>query len=172
MTEGMDLVIDADVMRSASEKEHPISSNSREVLEMIRNRGHRVVHSPKIFEEHRKHQSNFASKWRVSMIGRRQWCRCEVEEDSELRAGIREGHGEDEKREEAALKDAHLLEAAIRCDKRIISRDARALGLFRELCPTLGKYREILWADLTGMPTETLEWIGRDLPDEPEMRLC
>jgi len=64
----MDLVIDADVMRSASEKEHPISSNSREVLELVRDRGHRVVHSQRIFEEHKKHESRYSSTWRVSMI--------------------------------------------------------------------------------------------------------
>lgn len=168
----MDLVIDADVMRSASEKEHPISSNSREVLELVRDRGHRVVHSQRIFEEHKKHESRYSSTWRVSMIARRQWISCRDEEDKRLRECIRTGHGESESRVEAALKDAHLLEVAIVCDKRIISRDARALGLFRELCPTLGKYREVLWADLTGKADETREWIKCGLPEEAGMRLC
>jgi hypothetical protein len=107
------------------------------------------------------------------MVGRRQWCKCKDDpEDERLRTCISDRLGASEADEEAALKDAHLLEAAIVCDKRIISRDATARALFRRLCPDLGRYRDVFWADLTERTEESLAWIARDLPEEGAMRLC
>ena len=80
-----DIVIDADIMRSAGTSEHPHSSHARQILEAIRDGGHRMVQCAPLMAEHRKHQGRFASAWRTSMVSRKQWVQWHYQEDAVLR---------------------------------------------------------------------------------------
>ena len=169
-----DIVIDADIMRSAGTSDHPHSSNARMVLEAIRNHGHRMVQCAPIREEHTRHQSRFAYTWRAEMVSRRQWVHWQYMEDAELRKTLVAALPEtaSTNKELAVQKDAHLLEAAAATDKRIVSKDATARNLFRLACPNLGVHKSIQWGDLTGAPAKVIQWIEGGCSERNDFRLC
>ena len=168
-----DLVIDADIMRSAGESEHPHSSNSRRLLETIRDAGHRMVQCAPLTAEHKKHQSAFASTWRASMVSRKRWVQWVYQEDRKLREVLVAALPlAASAQRDAVLKDAHLLEAASATDGRILSKDAKARNLFQRACPTLGIHKTILWGDLTGSPEEVIAWVQTGCTSRYDFRLC
>jgi len=65
------LVVDACVVRSAGETEHPISSASRKCLQDILHICHRVAITTEIKMEWDRHMSRFSRKWRRSMAARK-----------------------------------------------------------------------------------------------------
>lgn len=112
------LVVDASVVRSAGETEHPMSSSCRNCLEAIRRICHRVAVTPAIREEWNKHMSRFSRKWRRSMAARRKPLQTVTSADIVLdSAGLCE---EDQK---VIEKDRCLLEAAFSADHVIVTRD-------------------------------------------------
>lgn len=112
------LVVDASVVRSAGESEHPVSSSCRNCLEAIRHICHRVAVTPPIQVEWNNHMSRFSRKWRRSMAARRKPLQpvtgVEIALDS---AGLCEGD------RQAIEKDRCLLEAAFAADHVIVTRD-------------------------------------------------
>ena len=128
-----DLVIDADIMRAAGVSEHPVSSNARLILESIKSAGHRMVHTPAIIKEHKRHQSRFARTWRASMFSRKLHAPKNASEDAELRKHLVHAQNVESPNDETAvLKDAHLLEAAAASDMRVLSKDTTAKRLFQK----------------------------------------
>lgn len=164
-----DLVIDADIMRSAGTSEHPHSRNSRELLKAVREGNHRMVQCAPLLAEHRKHQSGFSMTWRSSMISRKQWVHWDYREDADLRKALVEALPVDAQAKEIeVLKDAHLLEAAAATEQQIVSKDKTARDLFRLACPTLGSHRQILWEEMTLYADEAAirhlpTWFGKKL---------
>ena len=168
-----DVVIDADVMRSAGASDHPISSSSREALNAIRAGGHRMVSSGPIREEHKKHSGKFAKTWQASMYARRQVVAWTYVADQDLRNRLAQAFPpEATAQRDAALKDTHLLEAATASGQRIVSRDFRAKTLFQSVCHALRQHGCQLWADLTVSPDGAIEWLKAGLPGKEEFRLC
>jgi len=168
-----DLVIDADVMRSAGTTEHPISRQARAVLEAVRASGHRLVHTAALKTEHDKHQSRFARTWRNSMVSRRQWVRYEPPDDRRLRSHLVRAQNPDSRNDESEVyKDAHLLEAASAADLRLVSQDSTAKALVKKACPLPDPYGRIVWADVTRFPDETVRWIEAGCPDRVAWRIC
>lgn len=168
-----DIVIDADIMRSAGTSEHPHSSNARKILDAIRDAGHRMVQCAPLKAEHDRHQSRYSSLWRTSMVTRKQWIHWKYEEDTALRETLvaalpANAFGQ----ERAVLKDAHLLETAAATDNRIVSKDATARNFFRLACPNLGVHRSILWGDLTGASSTVIRWVEDRCPDRNDFKLC
>lgn len=168
-----DLVIDADIMRAAGVSEHPVSSNARLILESIKSAGHRMVHTPAIIKEHKKHQSRFAKTWRASMFSRKLHAPKNASEDAELRKHLVHAQNVESPNDETAvLKDAHLLEAAAASDMRVLSKDTTAKRLFQKGCPLPEPYGRIQWADVTLHPDQTLDWIAQGCPEIQDWRLC
>lgn len=169
-----DIVIDADIMRSAGTSEHPHSSNARRALEAIWNAGHRMVQCKPIKDEHDRHQGRYASLWRTRMVSRKRWIHWDYKEDVALRqtlvAALPESAGRGKER--AVRKDAHLLEAASATDKRIVSKDSTARKLFQHACPDLGMHRQILWGDLTSAAEAVIEWIAGGCHERDDFKLC
>jgi len=168
-----DIVIDADIMRSAGKTEHPHSSNARKVLEAIRDAGHRMVQCAPLKVEHDIHHSRYSSLWRTNMISRKQWIRWEYTQDAELRVTLIAALPEEATgQQKAVLKDAHLLEAAAATGKRIVSRDSTARNLFRCACPNLGHHRNIQWGDLTSVPANVIQWVKDGCVERDDFKLC
>jgi len=65
------IVVDASVARSAGETSHPDSVLCREFLLAILKICHRVVLTPEIEREWRRHASRFSLRWLASMRSRR-----------------------------------------------------------------------------------------------------
>lgn len=170
-----DIVIDADIMRSAGTSEHPQSSNARKVLDAIWDAGHRMVQCTPIKAEHDRHQGRYASIWRVRMISKKRWVHWDYVEDVELRNTLVAALPEtgSSAKEQAVRKDAHLLEAATATGKRIVSKDATAKDLFRLACPNLRlAYRDILWGDMTSVPRDVIQWVEAGCEERNDFKLC
>ncbi len=66
------LVIDASIARAAGDMSvDPKSRNCREFLLAVRDHGHRMATTEPIIAEWNRHQSNFARRWRTSMMARK-----------------------------------------------------------------------------------------------------
>ena len=113
------VVVDASVVRSAGESEHPVSAACRNCLLAIRDICHRVVLTAPIREEWKRHMSRFSRKWRRPMAARRKPAEdivpacVEIGTDSLTDAERR-----------VVEKDRPLLEAALAADGVIVSRDS------------------------------------------------
>jgi predicted nucleic acid-binding protein len=112
------LVVDASVVRSAGESEHPQSSACRRCLLAIRDICHRVAVTPDIREEWRRHMSRFSRTWRHSMAARRK----PLVHVAPAHVPIDMTTYSDAARA-AIKKDLCLLEAALAADRVIVTRD-------------------------------------------------
>ncbi len=141
------LVIDADVVQSAGETDHPVSSACRKFLEAVLDVGHHVVMTDAINKEWHSHISKYSRKWRRRMWGSRRVVRIDGERDDHLRKRIDKAVTQDKK--EIVVKDIHLIEAAIATDWLVTSQDERARGTFGNAADAVRELRQIVWVNPT-----------------------
>lgn len=139
----LSIVIDADIARSSGLSEHPISSGSRNLLDNVSTNGHKVVMCPLLMEEWRKHRSVYARTWLASMIAKRRVTF--VKEPDILAKSYLLEHIEDTSLREVALKDVHLVDAALKYDNLIASNDDRARNAFCGYSVNTGIWRNVAW---------------------------
>jgi predicted nucleic acid-binding protein len=164
------LVIDASIATAAGRTDHPVSKAYRDFLEGVRTICHRVVMTREISAEWNRHQSIFAASWRSSMFARRKVAQPEVGPNEMLRTSI-QNSGLTEKECAAALKDAHLVEAALESDFRVVSLDETARAVFRKAAPRVGPLRPVLWANPTKEEDNIIEWLEGGTEDEEVRQL-
>jgi predicted nucleic acid-binding protein len=164
------LVIDASVAGAAGRTDHPVSKACRDFLEGVRKICHRVVMTREISDEWHRHQSNFALSWRSSMFAKNKVARPEVAPNEILRTNI-QNSGLSKKACAAALKDAHLVEAALESDLRVVSLDETARAVFRKVAPRVGPLRPVLWANPTKEEDHIIEWLEGGAKDEEVRQL-
>lgn len=141
----LSIVIDADIARSSGLSEHPISSGSRKLLESVTQNGHSASMCPVLLDEWKKHRSLFARKWLTSMIAKR---RINFLKDIQTEArDFLENRIEDSALKEVALKDVHLVDAALCTHKLIASNDDRARNAFCTYSKHTGLWNEIAWVN-------------------------
>lgn len=112
------LVVDASVVCSASETDHPVSAACRRCLEAIRQICHRVALTDALTVEWGRHQSRFTRKWRRSMAARKKPLRPVPPSHVHLSLDAFS-----EKARVAITKDLCLLSAALSADRIIVTRD-------------------------------------------------
>ena len=124
------LVIDASVVQSAGETQHPESSACRETLLAVLRICHRVVLTEAIRDEWKRHMSRFSRKWQLSMTARKKILHdedpAEVNVDT---AGLLDAD------RDTIEKDLCLVNAALAADRIIVTRDdtlKQALAKTRE----------------------------------------
>lgn len=148
---GRRLVIDADVARSAGETKHPVSSACRQFLDAVTECRHRVVMTPEIQEEWRRHASRYTYRWLRRMFARRLVDRCTVATNDPLRqrvAGMLPSAG-----------DLHLLEAAVATDKLVASQDERARAAFRIMSGKIREIQIVVWVNPTRKEESPIDWL-------------
>ena len=136
------LVIDACVAQSAGMTEHPLSSSCRETLEMVRRICHRVVMSPAILDEWKRHESGFALKWRGSMVAKKKVHRTE---EGRLDPSVDDIEGLSAREHEALRKDLHLIEAAFDADGIIVTCDDELRRIWDKCGGQFGMPTPIRW---------------------------
>ena len=153
------LVIDADVVHSAGETEHPISSACRRFLETVLDVGHHVVMTDAIMAEWHNHMSRYSRRWRRQMYGRRQVYRIDqaIERDNNLRKRIDQAVHRDQRA--IVAKDVHLIEAAIATDRLVTSKDESARGVFRDASDGVVDLQQIVWVNPTCDNEDPIEWL-------------
>ncbi|MCA6526244.1 MAG: hypothetical protein IM570_09755, partial [Pseudanabaena sp. M179S2SP2A07QC] len=154
------LVIDASIARScgAPNATSPASKNCRDFLNAVLTICHRMVLTDDIKEEWDKHQSNYARRWRSSMLAKRKVeYRADIAFDQKLRDRL-DKVAESDKTREAMWKDCHLLEAAIATDKIIISLDEKARNPFDKAAQSIKELNEIMWVNPDKPEENALLW--------------
>lgn len=166
------LVIDASIARAAGgeNSKHPDSTHAREFLNTVLDVCHKIAMTPAIQEEWNKHQSNYARKWRSTMVARKKLVNRAVPENQALRESI-ENLATGENNKAAMLKDCHLLEAAMVFDERITSSDDKAGNLFREASAHITGIRHLLWINPISDAEAAQTWLKEGAPDKPEWQL-
>ena len=163
------LVIDADVARSASESEHPISSTCRKFLKTMLEVGHHVVMSEAIQKEWRRHRSRYSRKWLKRMYGKKQVDRNEIEPNKDLRERIDMDVTPNQK--EIIAKDVHLIEAAIKTDRLVTSQDEKARKAFGNASTSVGELRQIVWVNPTRKCEKPIDWLRDGAKTEAHRQL-
>lgn len=137
-----DVVIDADIARSAGTTEHPVSKNSRTVLHVIIKSDMSIVFCPILLEEWKKHRSKFAALWLSSMIARKKFLL--ISPKSVVSVDI-ESSDIDEDRKTIARKDAHVVDIAINSSNLILSNDTAARNVFCSLALQTTSLSQLNW---------------------------
>ena len=74
--------------------------------------------------------------------------------------------------QQGMLKDAHLIEAAVDADRRVISCDDTVRRLYRRVAPKVDDLREIVWVNPTKTAGEKpIPWLRGGAPAEPRRML-
>jgi len=133
------MVIDADVARSAGITEYPLSKNSREILLAILNDSNiNIVFCQELLNEWKKHKSIVSTRWLTSMYARK---RCKTIKIEDKFVTILNKITYLKSAEMKAIqKDAHLIETALKSDKFIISNDNISRNI---CCKIVDSYKEI-----------------------------
>jgi hypothetical protein len=165
------LVIDASVARASGGKDatHQTSIVTRNLLQSVLTICHKAVMTPAIRDEWNQHQSNFARKWRRSMVARGKLVAVNVGERRDIREQV-EAENITPEQKNAMLKDCHLIEAAISTDKRIISLDDTARNLFVGLSEGIADMQDILWVNPVSDTEKVMTWL-EDMSNEAQWNL-
>lgn len=143
MNNPLTMVVDADVARSSGFSEHPVSSGSRALLDAILKSGHKLALCPTLKAEWKKHRSKYAITWMASMIARK---RVVFLKESALTINeLIDISTVSDKDKSVAIKDAHLVNAALALDKVIASNDDTARKVFCVISRDDGSLRNIFW---------------------------
>ncbi|MFB2881440.1 hypothetical protein [Floridanema aerugineum] len=165
------LVIDACVAGAAGEKDAGTSKHCRDFLIAVLDNSHRVVMTPDIRKEWRKHQSNFSRKWYLNMQRKNQLERISrIEINAQLWTGVEACTEFDNQREEM-VKDLRLIEAALVTDKIIVSLDKEVRKLFHQAAEQVEELRKIVWVDPAKSEEQAISWLESGAAAEPERML-
>lgn len=172
------LVIDTSIARSAGgELARDIDSlRCRVFLTAVIDNKHGIIMTDAIHDEWRKHQSNFARAWLLSMQARRLVHRVVVPNDDKLREKIEQAAAHQknpdtvEKNRDAMMKDKLLIEAALLADKIVASRDETVRQCFHEATSTIVILKQITWVNPCKDDEKVIEWLERGA--EREKKRC
>ena len=162
------LVIDADIVNSASEAKYPISSTCRRFLDTVLDVGHHVVMTKAIREEWHRHMSRYSKRWRRRMWARKRVVKIIGERDETLRGRIDASVSQDQ--QAMVAKDVHLVEAALATDRLITSQDERVRSVLRTASNNVGELKRIVWVNPTRGDETPIDWL-RDGAKAEEHRL-
>ncbi|MFT4926404.1 MAG: hypothetical protein ACI8WB_002502 [Phenylobacterium sp.] len=138
----LSIVIDADIARSSGLSEHPTSSSARLLLENVRENGHYIAMSPDLRIEWKKHKSLLATRWLASMVAKKRVKF--IKPDTTVNDYISDNVS-DEKIKSIAIKDAHLVDAALSQDNIIVSNDDNARRAFCVISANYGPITAVMW---------------------------
>ena len=168
------LVIDASVARSATLSDNPTSISCRRFLEVVLNVCHKVVLSREIELEWqnvalRIHSNadevriRFLANWMLAMGRKRKLLRPFVERDTGLRSKINHLGLPGNSRKEIE-EDFHLVEAALACDRIVVSRDDSVHELLRSITGNCSEIRKVIWCNPVTLADEVLDWLSKGAP--------
>lgn len=164
------IVIDTSVAQSAGGEEaaEPCPKQCRDFLYAVRDSCHRVVLTPDILIEWKKHRSGFTYTWLYSMVARKKIASDFTDEDvrnDRLRAQVDALMNSDSEKN-AVWKDMCLIEAALVTDKLIASRDETVRYLFARSSRRVWELREIVWVNPTIEKEHPVEWLEAGAPND------
>jgi hypothetical protein len=164
------LVVDASIAFSSGTTTHPTSTHCREFLIAFQEQTLRVVMSPDIYVEWKKHASSFSHKWLAQMTGRKRVIYVRDVEDTLLREKI--CTTSDRKKDQNVMeKDCRLLEAALKTDNLVASLDETVRSLFRHAAQTVREIRSIVWVNPDKEDEMVIDWLKAGAPSDKKRQL-
>jgi hypothetical protein len=167
------LVIDASVARRAGigpKAQAADKKYCRAFLRAVVTICHHVAMTDEVLEEWKKHERDFARKWRVGMVARRKQRRGQPSVDNARSKAIL-ATAKSQKQADAMEKDLRLIEAALSSDRIVVSCDKKARKLFSQAALTVPALRRIVWINPTTEPTQAIDWLQRGAPAESGLML-
>jgi hypothetical protein len=166
------IVIDTSIASSAGgpDAKKPQSTSCRDFLIAVKDICHKIVWTPEISSEWKKHRSNFAQTWLTQMAGKKKIIYCNNVENEELRNRVAET-GLSEKKIEAMLKDILLIEAALVTDKIVTARDDTVRELFRGISNKVGELKDIVWVNPCNEDEQVIEWLEAGARSDKQITL-
>jgi len=163
------IVVDASIARAAGTRAVTSSITCRQLLLAITVQRHKVVLTPEIKAEWKRHQSNFSRKWLVDMVSRKLFVQVSPAQHGACRT---EASAATSPNREAMEKDLHLIEAALITDRLVLSLDDKARALFCGLASSVGIVRTIDWRN--PLKHDCCEWLkaGAGLQREHQLRIA
>ena len=163
---GRRLVIDTSVTRAAGGEgaTKTVSVNCREFLKAVLSICHKIVMTPAIQSEWRRHRSRYSSTWLASMDARKKVARTQEADSSAIQERIsRLSQGNDR---DSMIKDLPLIAAARATDGLVVSMDEGVRELFANISPHIGELRGIVWVNPTDPDDRALEWLQDGDPSD------
>lgn len=167
------LVVDASVARAAGGEKasDPTSKQCRDFLLAVYTICHRIVLTPEIDDEWKRHQSGFVRKWRRWMDGPKKIIRLDPElAYKELFARIERLAASDQDRE-AMEKDFCLIEAALTADQIVVSRDETVRGLFAQASQAVEEVKTVIWVNPNKAKEQPIAWLKDGAPADTKRQL-
>jgi len=152
------LVVDASVVRSAGTTDHPVSKACRDTLFEILTTCHKVVITPDIVNEWKKHRSQYSTIWMASMVARKKIIKADIPPNEFLRREFT-NVGISEKDLRAVIKDVHLIDAALAMDKTIISCDQALRDILTEVVTTTSHISRLMYVNPAQNVDVALKWL-------------
>ncbi|MGI4763159.1 MAG: hypothetical protein ACRYF0_20770 [Janthinobacterium lividum] len=169
LPQGYQIVIDADIMQSASGNENDLSTRCREILDNVLEEGHSLVRTPSMKVEWDKHASRYSLNWLRLMQSRRRLL--DIDESETGLAGALKNLPVLPAEQRIMLKDCHLLEAALAGEKRIVSKDEAAYFHFYHASASLSQLRKIMWASPVRIKDKCAEWLASGAKPETKRKI-
>ena len=156
------LVVDASVVRAAGGEEatHPTSKDCRDFLKAVLDICHRIVITPDIEEEWKKHLSNYSRTWLTTMTSRKKVVKLGDVWNQKLREMVEE-QAESKRERTEMLKDSLLVEAALTTDKAIVSCDDNARRFFNRLAGIMNELKRVVWVNPSREDEYVIEWLEK-----------
>jgi len=164
------LVVDASVVFGSSTAPSP-SRPIRWCLDAILQVCHRVVMTPDIRKEWRRHASVWCSTWLTAMTARRKAIYDVIPQPVAGLLGAIEAAPWTERKREKARKDVRLVEAAVATDNAVISCDIEARRAFSELAVKVTGIRQVIWVNPRASDQQCVEWLRNGAPLEESRQL-
>ena len=156
------LVIDASVARASGghDATYPASKMCRDFLLDVLSICHRVVMTPEISLEWKKHQSFFAQTWLVSMRRKGKIEDLESQDADQLLEQVLSPVAGD-KAHLAIKKDIHLVIAALMTDNRVASLDDTVRRLLMQAALNVPRIKKIVWINPAHDGEQPQKWLAQ-----------
>jgi hypothetical protein len=165
---GKRLVIDACVGGASSDKDSMQSKHCSEFLLWVYKKQYHVIVSGDLCSEWKRHDSDYAIKWRKSMREKRRIHKVECPHDDDLRGRVTLSEYLRDKPDVVpiVLEDMHLIELAFKSDNTVVSLDRVRLH-FKAISQYVEELKIIVWVNPTNTGEEPIEWLKNGaLPDD------
>ena|SRR5271157_5927464 len=181
---GYDIVIDASVARAAGTSGKPDPEACRHALAAVRDFGHKVAMSKPVREEwmkseserdghHHLYASLLALGWLVDMQSSGRVDPIDLEENSALRQRCLQGLQNNPQTSSSVnpvAKDFHLVETALKSDRRVLSLDKKMFGHLGHLQHIAIEVCAVMWVNPIINPAE--KWLRAGAPETPGYHVC
>jgi hypothetical protein len=159
-------ILDADIARGAAESQAAAAGESVAVLRAVKDQGVRVAFDASLATEWDAHASDFARRWRFSMVSADRVVFAGACPSAATALAFLESARLPAAELAARSKDAHLLGLALDLGAPIASRDRRSRNGFQSLCARRPPWAQVRWALIPDALDDFVAWCahGAALP--------